>query len=52
MSPRAFHDQCIYGKYMVISGGLDKDSHFMKGFTTYQIENGFWNELTINKYPP
>lgn len=49
---RAFHSQCIYGEFLIVSGGMDKNSRPLKSFMNYNFEKNYWNELSIHKMPP
>lgn len=48
---RAFHSQCIYGKFLIISGGVDKNNKLFNDFMNYNYEKKYWNQLTIQKMP-
>lgn len=48
---RAFHSQCIYGKFLIISGGIDKNSKLFNNFMNYNYDKKYWNQLTIQKMP-
>lgn len=51
VAPRAFHAQCLYGEFLIISGGVDKNYHTQTNFLSYNFVKGYWNQLQITKIP-
>lgn len=41
--PRAFHAQCLYGEFLIISGGVDKNYHTQSNFLSFNFVKGYWN---------
>lgn len=40
---RAFHSQCIYGKFLIVSGGIDKNNKLFNNFMNYNYEKKYWS---------
>lgn len=47
VQPRAFHTQCIYGDFLIISGGLNKNYKTLNNFMIYNFKQNYWNQLKI-----
>lgn len=39
---RAFHSQCIYGRFLIVSGGIDKANKMLNTFMSYNFDNNTW----------
>ena len=47
----AFHAQCTYGKFIIISGGVDSSNKLFNNFMNYNYEKNYWCELTVYSLP-
>ena len=48
---RAFHSQCTYGKFIIISGGIGHNNNLLNDFMAYNFDKKYWCQLTIDAMP-
>jgi hypothetical protein len=41
----------VYGKFLIISGGIDKNNKLFSNFMNFNYDKKYWNQLTIQKMP-
>jgi len=41
----------LYGKFLIVSGGIDKNNKLFHNFMNFNVEKKYWNQLTIQKMP-